>query len=393
MFRFIPRSAWHNARGWDFQIWRLASQAHYGGAHLNEIARVIERLVPDDGESWYQEWNALGDQLSEMAREALARRHALTAGARHFRASNYYRLADFFLTERDIRRLAVSRRSVNAFESGIIASGRPVESVKIPFENTTLKGYWCHPPGTVQASRAAIVFIGGLDSTAEELYFTGYGLLERGYHMLIIEGPGQGAVLREQKLPSRHDYEVVGTAAYDWVKVHFDVDEALIALIGMSLGGYYSLRIGCFEHRYAALVSWSPIENYAQFWADRTDDHNLAPHVQWVLGCSSMQEAREKMKLFDVSKDIHRIQSPTLLCVAEHDGSPLSMQQSRFVFEKLTCPKTWRYFSEERGGALHCQQDHTMLANEEIGDWLDETLNLSSATSKQLCREHKHGGT
>jgi dienelactone hydrolase len=328
-----------------------------------------------------------------MAREALERRHPLTAGARHFRASNYYRLADFFLTEDDPRKLAVSRRSVNAFESGIAASGRPVQRVKIPFENTTLKGYWCRPSGVSRADRAAIVFIGGLDSTAEELYFTGHGLLDRGYHMLIVEGPGQGEVLREQKLPSRHDYEVVGAAAYDWVKANPDVDGASIALIGMSLGGYYSLRIGCFEHRYAALVSWSPIENYAQFWADRTDNHNLAPHVQWVLGCDSMLEAREKMKLFDVSGDVHRIRCPTLLCVAEHDGSPLSLQQAQSVFEKLTCPKTWHFFTEERGGALHCQQDHTMLANEVIGDWLDETLNLSPALSKQRCREHRHGAT
>jgi pimeloyl-ACP methyl ester carboxylesterase len=175
-------------------------------------------------------------------------------------------------------------------------------------------------------------------------------------------------------LTSRFDYEVVGTAAYDWVRARPEMVKAPIALIGMSLGGYYSLRIACFEHRFSALVSWSPIENYGEFWKDRPDNHNLAPHVQWVLGASSMAQAREIMSRFDVARHVDKIVFPTLLCVAEHDGSPLSLQQSKSVFEKLKCPKTWHYFSEQTGGSLHCQQDHLTLANEVIGDWLDETL-------------------
>lgn len=374
MFRFLPQTNWHNGRGWDFQIWRLASQAHYGGGHLNEIARTFEKLVPDDGESWYREWDALGSQLSEMAYEALKRGHNKTAADRLFRASNYFRMADFFLETKDGRKLKTSRKSVDAFQAGLKGSELPVEPVRVPYEGTTLKGYWCSPEKNTQAAARAIVLIGGLDSTAEELYFTALGLLERGYHILIIEGPGQGSVLREQGLASRFDYEVVGTAAYDWVRSKDTMKTAPIALIGMSLGGYYSLRIGCFEHRYAALVSWSPIENYSEFWSDRPDNHNLAPHVQWVLGASSMPQAREIMSRFDVGKLVDRIRCPTLLCVAEHDGSPLSLKQARSVFGKLTCPKTWHLFTEERGGSLHCQQDHLTLANEVIGDWLDETL-------------------
>jgi esterase/lipase len=373
MFRFMPETAWHNGRGWDFQIWRLASQAHYGGGHLNEIARTIEKLISDDGNSWYREWHGIGDELSQLAAEALKGGHHKTGADRLFRASNYYRMADFFLKIDDDRKLVTARKSVAAFLGGVRQSGRPVEPVRVPYEDTTLKGYWCRPIDDAAAPRA-IVLIGGLDSTAEELYFTVYGLIERGFHILIIEGPGQGTVLREQKLTSRFDYEVVGTAAYDWVRARPEMVKAPIALIGMSLGGYYSLRIACFEHRFSALVSWSPIENYGEFWKDRPDNHNLAPHVQWVLGASSMAQAREIMSRFDVARHVDKIVCPTLLCVAEHDGSPLSLQQSKSVFEKLKCPKTWHYFSEQTGGSLHCQQDHLTLANEVIGDWLDETL-------------------
>lgn len=374
MFRFMPATQWHNGRGWDFQIWRLASQAHYGGGHLNEIARVIERLEPDDPESWYVEWRALGDQLSAMADEADGAGHRRTASDRLLRASNYYRVADFFLHIGDLRKKDVYAAAVRAFRRGIETGGRPVTPVTIPYENVGLKGYWCAPVVPRAGHARTIVFIGGLDSTAEELYFTGYGLLERGYRILIVEGPGQGGVLRDSELATRHDYEVVGTAAYDWVAAQDDVDAKRIALIGMSLGGYYSLRIAASEHRFCALVSWSPIENYYEFWEDRPDSHNLAPHVRWVFGAQTMLEARAKMREFNVSDVVGNIRCPTLLCVAELDGSPISLRQAKSVYEKLTCPKTWAYFTEERGGALHCEQDHLTLANEVIGDWLDERL-------------------
>src|SRR5581483_11046918 len=143
MFRFRPETIWHNGRGWDFQLWRLTSQAHYGGGHLSEIARVIERLKPDDAEIWYAEWRTLGDQLTTMADEAIEAGHKRTASDRLLRASNYYRVADFFLHVGDARKADVYAAGVKAFRDGIEAGGRPVEHVTIPVGTFDLNGYWC----------------------------------------------------------------------------------------------------------------------------------------------------------------------------------------------------------------------------------------------------------
>ena len=181
----------------------MSSQAHYGGGHLNEISRVIQRLKADDPQSWYSEWKALGDQLVDMAGEANARGHRRTSSDRDLRASNYYRVADFFLEVDDARKADVYRAGVAAFRRGVATGQRAVEAVQVPCQGFSLNAYWCSPPHRVSDAQKTIVFIGGLDSTAEELYFTGYGLLERGYQILIVEGPGQGATLREHGLPSR----------------------------------------------------------------------------------------------------------------------------------------------------------------------------------------------
>ena len=66
--------------------------------------------------------------------------------------------------------------------------------------------------------------------------------LRRGYHCLIFDGPGQGAVLYEQGIPIRADWEAVVGAVIDAVVDREDVDTDRIALTGWSLGA--TLRCG-----------------------------------------------------------------------------------------------------------------------------------------------------
>ena len=59
---------------------------------------------------------------------------------------------------------------------------------------------------------------GGFDSTLEELYSSAAApALERGYNCLTFEGPGQGRVIRKQKIPFRYDWEKVVTPALEFM--------------------------------------------------------------------------------------------------------------------------------------------------------------------------------
>ena len=59
---------------------------------------------------------------------------------------------------------------------------------------------------------------------------------------MIFDGPGQGGTLRIQKIPTRVDYEIPVGASIDYLKSRNDVDMNKIALMGMSMGGYYAPR-------------------------------------------------------------------------------------------------------------------------------------------------------
>lgn len=87
------------------------------------------------------------------------------------------------------------------------------------YQDSRLQAYLFLPnPGTVASGRKAPVIVntGGYDSIQEELYhFTAVGVRGRGYANLIFEGPGQGIVLRREKLHMRPDWEVVVSAVLD----------------------------------------------------------------------------------------------------------------------------------------------------------------------------------
>ena len=80
---------------------------------------------------------------------------------------------------------------------------------------------------------------GGFDSILEELYTSAAApALERGYNCLTFEGPGQGGVIRKNKIPFRFDWEKVVTPVLDYALDRNEVDKQRIGLIGISMGGY-----------------------------------------------------------------------------------------------------------------------------------------------------------
>jgi pimeloyl-ACP methyl ester carboxylesterase len=78
--------------------------------------------------------------------------------------------------------------------------------------------------------------------------------LPLGYNVLLWDGPGQGGMLDEQRVPMRPDFEAVVAPVVDWALAQPGVDGDRLALIGRSFGGYLAPRAAAFEKRLAALV-------------------------------------------------------------------------------------------------------------------------------------------
>ena len=253
-----------NDAQFDFQTLRLLGSAASGDAEVGEVLATAARIQEDDFESWTVEWLKTAQRVQELAEQSQEHGHSVSAREAYFRASNYYRAAEFYLhgNPSDPRITDFSRKARACFEQALGLSTLAIEQVAIPYEGTTLPGYFYRADEAAGKVPSLIVHT-GYDGTQEELRAYALAAITRGINCLTFEGPGQGAVVREQGLGFRPDWEAVVTPVVDFVMSLPTVDPERVALLGISFGGYLAPRAAAFEHRHRRA---SPTGAFSTSW-------------------------------------------------------------------------------------------------------------------------------
>jgi pimeloyl-ACP methyl ester carboxylesterase len=252
------------------------------------------------------------------------------------------------------------------------------------------------------AARPTIIYNSGYDSTREESYFViAAAALRRGYNVLAFDGPGQGAVLREQKLVMRPDWEAVIIPVVDYALTCGEIAAGKIVLFGYSLGGYLVARAAAFEHRVAALILDDGIHDFhAAFagslppfigsWiADGRDDVAVpvltmltAVSTQlrwglrngmWVFGAGSFADLIRKAGDYTLDGVAHQITAPTL--IMDPDNDRFLKGQPQLVLKALTsADATLVTLTSTEGAGEHTHAGALGQAHQVMFDWLDITL-------------------
>ena len=247
-----------------FQFVRNIAFMYYCGSDLGEMIATSDKIKAGDFESWFTEWDKLGRRILDRADASLAKGHNESARTSYLRASTYFRMAEFYLHGKpdDPRIISEATDSQRAYAKAAKLTGPTWEPIEIPYEGTTLPGYFYKVDDSGK-QRPTLIFHGGYDSSLEELYyFAAAAAVKRGYNCLTWDGPGQGLPLREQKLTFRYDWEKVVTPTVDYALTRSDVDRDNLALMGMSLGGYFAARAAAFEHRFRAVIFYDAVYDF-----------------------------------------------------------------------------------------------------------------------------------
>ena len=397
----------------SFQLLRTIGSTYYGGADIGECLSTAYRIKEGNFESWYTEWLATAERVSKYGDNSLSSGRKVSAREAYLRAFNYYRNAEFFLhtNPQDPRIIETWQKSVDSFKKAAqLFVPYKVEFVEIPYEGTSIPGcfYKVDDNDTSSPSskpKPTLILHTGFDGTQEELYVTSViAALDRGYNCLTFEGPGQGRVIRKQKIPFRYDWEKVVTPVIDFVVGNYEkqCDLKCLALMGISMGGYLAARAAAFEHRIAACILddgvYDVYENFMEklgtlsnavaqgnatvvntaietsMYFD-TGIRWIMSHGMWVFNAKDPLDFIQKNKDYTLKDVAGNKEYPTLVLEAQMDddfpGGP------KKVYDALKCPKKYVLFTAEEGAEDHCQVAALSLSNQRIFDWLDEVFKNS----------------
>ena len=355
--------------------------APYGAVALGEIDEVCERLKSrqQEPDAWPEEWCRMASRLEKVADKAAAEGHQHTAGKYYLRAGMYYFTGERFIYPGPAK-LEVGRKSLQCQRAGLERRYPNMEFVEVPFENTTLPAIFMKAPGVSGRAPTVVVF-NGMDNCKEmSILFNGLEFAARGWHTLAIDGPGQGESLRLRGMYARHDYEVAGTAAYDYVSKRPDVDPEKMVVMGYSFGGYYAGRVAAFEKRYAAGVAFGALHWDLAAWQSEikrrleVDPKNTAQsafHFRWIMGhIDDADAAIEKAKKFSMAGVAEQITCPFL--IVHGDADKVVPVASAYKLHEAVGSKrkTLRILTAEDGGTYHAQADNRQVGVDYIADWI-----------------------
>jgi dipeptidyl aminopeptidase/acylaminoacyl peptidase len=357
---------------WSLQTMRLLAQVAVGGSDLFECARTAARIGDStDTEVWQREWSRTAKETAAAGEQAIADGHVTTGRRALFRSMSYWRHSEFFLSSDDPRRDEAYTEGTQNFQRAAELTDGLIERIHVPFEGITMDGYIVRPDSSGK-KRPTILFLGGADSWAEELYFLGgTEFPARDMNVVMVDTPGRGSSLRFKKLYSRPDYEVPVKAILDHLaETRDEVDMDRIGLAGVSFGGYYAPRAAAFEPRVKAVAAWCGT------WSILTDFYEFYPplqeQLQWLSGSKDDAEAREKLATFSFDGVAETIDVPVYVMHGT-DDIIMDIEGARKFVDALTVDDV-TVDIYDGAGSLHCSYDYLAVAAARLTDWFADRI-------------------
>lgn len=395
----------HQDLNFHYETMRALGTVPYGGADITEILEIMGKIKPGDFNSWYEEWFQLAQRVLSTVNENKEGDYSpATLRNIYFRASHYFFVADFFLhgNKDDPRMRECYRLWRHYFDKANACLDIPGKHHTIPADGFEMPALVFRAPGaSAENPRPTLIVGGGFESNMEETYHVfGVAALERGYNVIIYEGPGHRSLVNQGK-GFVAEWEKAVSPVVDFLFANESselafVDPKKIGLVGMSLGGYLAARAAAFEPRLAAVMCIDRVYNFLEAafkifpqgkeaWErgdaaefDRLfelDPASWSTNRRWfhddlkyTFCKDSAFEAFEICEAMTLANGIaKRIRMPAFVGDAADDmffeGQPGE------VVAEIGPHATLKRFDARQGAQLHCQSGALVYMNNEMLEW------------------------
>jgi dienelactone hydrolase len=397
----------------DFDIRTAVGLSVFGAGDPGEILAATENVDKSDDEGWFAAWDALGQRTAAAADASAAAGHRVSAASAYLRASAYHGNAVNAASALDdsARMTASFGRQQDAWQGFVDHSSVDITAVHIPYEDDPLPGYLFRTAVREASGNPLLVAVNGSDGSLAALWAVcGAPALDRGYDVLVFDGPGQQTQLFDKGVPFRPDWESVLTPVYDYAAALDGVDPEKIAVYGISQGGYWVTRAVAFEHRFAAAItdpgvldvstSWTghlPPEllalldtgdaaDVATFDAEMAEGLKAEPEFArtWAFrarpyGAAGYGETLQAVRRYNATDVAPQI--TTSLLVLSPENEQFWPGQAERLAALTPGVSTLLSFPAVEGADLHCQPLARAVTAERMFDWLDERIHGTSTAA------------
>ncbi|CRG91953.1 hypothetical protein PISL3812_09007 [Talaromyces islandicus] len=387
-----------------FEILRVLGFAPYEGSDIGEVLTAANKIKPGDMESFSDAFNALATRVDAHSMAIDRTKNPTSARNAFFRASSYFRSADFYLHGNwsDPRIYSLWDKQLSAFNSAL-------SLLSVPGERIVLNGDGFDIPAVFYGSglpgqRPTIIMCNGYDGSQEEMYhYIGKAVNERGWNVITYEGPGQPTVRREQNLGFIPEWEKVVTPVVDYALTRREVDPLAIGSLGLSFGGWLAPRAAAFEHRLAATIALDGLYDFGPFILSKfgpelesvfhsgdatafnfyineaVKDPDTATAVRWAIqqglwafNANTPFEWISKIQSYTLKGLIQNISMPVF--VGDSQNDMFFPGQAKALAEHLGDLTTYHRFTNIDGAGEHCSTGASVMQSQVVLDWFQNII-------------------
>lgn len=361
----------HKKQLFNFQLNRPYSFGYVRYEDLKAVGSKIKTF-----ESWKKE-------MLNLAKKALYEK-------REINAAFYYRAAEFYIKYNDPEKSIIYNKFIELFYKTIEEEG--LEQHQVPYEEAFLSAI--RVPSSTK-NKGTIVIHGGFDSFIEEYYSMMKYFSTKGYDVIGFEGPGQGATIRKYGIPITIEWEKPTKAILD----HFHLDD--VTLIGLSMGGWLSLRASAFENRIKRVIASGHAIDYMKsmpsilrtihLWCIKhmpnfmnrmatlkfENRENVAAwmvdHLKFITQKSEPMDALDLYLQLN-EKNIHSelVKQDVLILSSEKDHFiPLKMHALQIKALLNAKSVSDKIFTTEENAENHCQTGNLLLVLNTMNEWIN----------------------
>jgi pimeloyl-ACP methyl ester carboxylesterase len=257
--------------------------------------------------------------------------------------------------------------------------GLPATFFDVPYAGKHLPGVFFQ---NADQHAPVVLVIGGADTSFEDLFLTiGRNLFDRGYSVALADLPGQGSTQADD-LHWEAEAEKPIAAITDLLVERFGALPGRMALIGLSLGGYFVARAAGHETRFATVIASTPFPNPAEMFAlsvqaamtsGKTPSASALRARQvtfWKAGVTNPQEFLSRTS--GMVADPQRVTVPFLSIVGAGDSQVFARQAQAWARGIRSTRKSFVLLDAASGADGHVQVNNRLRLAQECCGWMDE---------------------